>query len=95
MGQAAFRTPSVALIRKVKIMQGTDALTQLISVVLDLGLPGVIIISLAWVIKALHTDNKELRQQVFDIGIKNAQALEASTSALTRLTDNLVREPRT
>lgn len=73
----------------------TDAISQLISVVLDLGLPGVIIVSLSLVIKALHSDNKELRQQVFEIGVKNAQALEASTAALTRLTDNLMREQRT
>ncbi len=71
-------------------MQG-DVITQLVSVVLSLGLPGVIIIALAYQVKVLRSDNNALQKQVFEIGVKNAQALEASTAALTRLTDNLVR----
>lgn len=75
-------------------MQG-DVVTQLVSVVLNLGLPGVIIVALVWTIRGLYQENTALRQQVFDIGILNAKALEANTAALTRLTDNLVKGGKT
>lgn len=72
-------------------MQGVDVVSQLVSVVLSLGLPGVIIVAMGWVIRGLDQDNKALRQQVFDIGVLNGKALEANTAALTRLSDNLVK----
>lgn len=75
-------------------MQNPDVATQLISVLLPLGLPGVIMIVLALTIRGLWQDNKELRQQMFELAIKSSATMEANTAALNRISDNLVKEGR-
>lgn len=74
-------------------MQG-DVITKLIEVVLSLGFPGVVIVVFALTIRGLWDDNKTLRQQLFDLAVKNAAAVEANTAALNRISDNLVKGER-
>lgn len=71
-------------------MQG-DVITKLIEVVLSLGFPGVVLVVFALTIRGLWDDNKSLRQQLFDLAVKNAAAVEANTAALNRISDNLVK----
>lgn len=71
-------------------MQG-DVITKLIEVVLSLGFPGVVLVVFALTIRGLWDDNKSLRQQLFDLAVKNVAAVEANTAALNRISDNLVK----
>lgn len=68
-----------------------DVLTRLFEVVLSLGFPGVVLVVLALTIRGLWDDNKTLRQQLFDLAVKNAASVEANTAALNRISDNLVK----
>jgi hypothetical protein len=70
---------------------GADATGKLLDTVLALGLPGVIIIVLAIVVRALWLDNKELHKSLNEVSVKSVQALEQNTAALTRLSDLLLR----
>lgn len=67
------------------------AATKLVDTLLQLGLPGVVIIALAFVVLTLWRDNKELHKSLNDVSIKSVQALEQNTAALTRLSDLLLR----
>lgn len=71
-----------------------DVISQLVGALLPLGLPGVIMTVLALTIRGLWQDNKELRQQLFDLAIKSSVATEANTAALNRISDNLVKGER-
>lgn len=70
---------------------GADAKLKVIDTVLALGLPGVIIIVLAIVVRSLWMDNKELHKSLNEVSVKSVQALEQNTAALTRLSDLLLR----
>lgn len=70
---------------------GSDATLKVIDTVLALGLPGVIIIVLAIVVRSLWMDNKELHKSLNEVSVKSVQALEQNTAALTRLSDLLLR----
>jgi hypothetical protein len=70
---------------------GADATLKVIDTVLALGLPGVIIIVLAIVVRSLWMDNKELHKSLNEVSVKSVQALEQNTAALTRLSDLLLR----
>lgn len=71
-------------------MEG-DISAQLAKSVLEYGFPGVVIIVLALVIRALWQDNKELRTSLFETGVTSAKAIEANTASLNRMSDLLVR----
>jgi len=68
-----------------------EVVSQLVSVLLPLGLPGVALVALALTIRGLWQDNKALRQQGFDFAIKSTAAMEANTAALNRISDTLIR----
>lgn len=70
---------------------GADATLKVVDTVLALGLPGVIIIVLALVVRSLWMDNKELHKSLNEVSVKSVQALEQNTAALTRLSDLLLR----
>lgn len=70
---------------------GADATLKVVDTVLALGLPGVIIIVLAIVVRSLWMDNKELHKSLNEVSVKSVQALEQNTAALTRLSDLLLR----
>lgn len=70
---------------------GADATLKVVDTVLALGLPGVIIVVLAIVVRSLWMDNKELHKSLNEVSVKSVQALEQNTAALTRLSDLLLR----
>lgn len=70
---------------------GSDATIKVVDTVLALGLPGVIIIVLALVVRSLWMDNKELHKSLNEVSVKSVQALEQNSAALHRLSDLLIR----
>lgn len=58
---------------------------------LGLGLPGLIILALGFAVWKLYNRNQELHSTLYEIGRESVKANEATTAALNRLSDLLVR----
>lgn len=66
-----------------------DMLSKMATSILEYGFPGVVILALGMVVRALWLRGNQMQDQMFDIGVKSAAAIEANTAALRSLTDNL------
>lgn len=66
-----------------------DLISKVALSVLEYGFPGVVILVLGMVVRALWARGNQMQDQVLELGIKSAAALEANTAALRALTDNL------
>jgi hypothetical protein len=69
----------------------TGAVEQIVALLLSLGLPGVIIIALAYAYLQKDKRVNELQDTLFDVGRESAKAMEANTASLNRLSDMLLR----
>lgn len=67
------------------------AVEQVVSLLLGLGLPGVIIIVLCVAVYKLYNRNEELNETLRNMGMETVRAQEATTAALNRLSDMLIR----
>ena len=69
-----------------------DGVTESISnILLGLGLPGVIIIVLGFAVYKLYNRNQELHSTLYEVDKESVKTNEATTAALNRLSDLLVR----
>lgn len=66
-----------------------DLISKVALSVLEYGFPGVVILVLGMVVRALWARGNQIQDQVLELGIKSAAAIEANTAALRSLTDNL------
>lgn len=66
-----------------------DLISKVALSVLEYGFPGVVILVLGMVVRALWARGNQMQDQVLELGIKSAAAIEANTAALRSLTDNL------
>ena len=67
------------------------AISQATEVLIGLGLPGVIILCLAFAVYKLYNRNQELHQTLYDVGRESVKTNEATAAALNRLSDMLYR----
>lgn len=67
------------------------AVDQIVALLLGLGLPGVIIIALAYAYFLKDKRVSDLQDTLFDVGRESAKAMEANTASLNRLSDLLLR----
>lgn len=73
-------------------MEGSPgALDQIIQLLLGQGLPGLIILVQGFAIWKLYVRNQELHDSLYSNGKESVKALEASSSAINRLSDLLLR----
>lgn len=66
-------------------------LDRMIEVVIGLGLPGVIILALAFAVLKLYNRNQELHSTLYTIGREAVRSNEAMTAAINQLTASLSR----
>lgn len=67
------------------------ATNQITEIVLGLGLPGVIILVLAFAVWKLYNRNQELHDTLYEVGKDSVKSNEATAAALNRLSDLLLR----
>ena len=68
-----------------------DAVSQIVQTLLGHGLPGLIIIALGFAVWKLYSRNQELHTTLYVVGRESVKANEATTAALNRLSDLLLR----
>lgn len=68
-----------------------EAIQKAVEYLLAQGIPGVVILGLGWAVFKLYNRNQELHQTLYDIGRESVKANEATTAAINRLTDLLMR----
>lgn len=68
-----------------------DVISQIVAVLLSLGLPGVIIIALCFACYRLYNRNQELHDTMFEMGRDVAKSQEATASAIRELTNAMLR----
>lgn len=67
------------------------ATNEITEIVLGLGLPGVIILVLAFAVWKLYNRNQELHETLYEAGKSSVKSNEATAAALNRLSDLLLR----
>lgn len=73
-------------------MEGqTDLVGPVIQTLLGLGLPGVIIIALGYMVYRLDNRNEKKEEAMREMQVDFVKAQEAATAALNRLSDILLR----
>lgn len=67
------------------------AIEQIVGLLLNLGLPGLIILGLGFAVYKLYSRNQELHETLYEIGRESVKANETTATALNRLSDLLLR----
>lgn len=67
------------------------AIAKIVDLLLSQGLSGLMILGLGFAVYKLYNRNQELHATLYEIGREGIRANEATTAALNRLADLLVR----
>ncbi|MET3649075.1 hypothetical protein [Phyllobacterium ifriqiyense] len=72
-------------------MEGTGPVDAVVNLLIGLGLPGVIIITLGFAVHRLYNRNQELLDTMVETGRETVKAQKTATASINRLSDLLLR----